>query len=324
MATRSYYSGKRVLITGGAGFLGSNLATALDQMGVKLTVLDALIPGNGGDLKNLEGLKQRYRFLKTDTRDAKGVAKAVKNQAIIFNIAGQPSHPFGIAHPDHDLAINGLAQLNLLEAVRHVNPKVKIVHCSSRQIYGRAKYLPVDETHPPQPLDPYAISKYAGEGYHRLYHRLYGLKVVVLRLTNCYGPAQNANDMAGVFMHLAIKGSPLTVFGPGNQVRDYCYVDDATNAFLAAGARASFGGEIYNVGGFERNSILEFAKTLSAIAGCSVKQVPFPAYRKAIDIGSWYADDRKFRKATGWQPVMPLKQGLKQMYQDFIKRHGKR
>lgn len=311
---KKFYREKKVLIIGGAGFIGSNLADCLDGLGAQITIQDGLIPGHGGSLKNL---KKHWRFLTIDTRDATGTPRAVKDQDIIFDIAGQPSHVFSMEHPQDDLDINAKGQINILEAVRRHNPKARVIYCSSRQVYGRPQYLPVDEDHPIAPIDGYSISKFAGESYHRLYHQAYGILTTILRVTNVYGPRQNAFDMVGVFMRQAAKGEPLTVFGQGKQVRDFIYVDDLSWAFVIAAANRKLVGKIFNIAGFEHCSIAALAERLAAISGVKVKKVPFPKHRQMIEIGDYYATDKKFRQTTLWQPRVPLDEGLQKTFDYF-------
>ncbi len=311
------YRGQPVLVTGGMGFIGSNLAIALQRIGAHVTVLDSMLPEFGANVFNLAPAEGQVRVNISDMRDRHALRYLVQGQRCIFNLAGQVSHVGSMVDPLMDLEINVRAQVLLLETCRSENPDVRIVHASSRHVYGKAQYLPVDEDHPTNPLDVYSIDKLAGEHYQRVYGAAHRMKTTILRLTNTYGPRQNALDAVGVFVRQAVMQKPLTVYGEGSQVRDYTYVDDACSALLLAGARQETVGEVYNVGGASHCSIRAFAEQLAAIAQVPVVTVPFPAERAAIEIGDFYTDDRKFRDATGWAPRVPLDQGLHATYEYF-------
>lgn len=313
----SVYSGQPILVTGGMGFLGSTLAMHLARLGAEVTILDSMLPGFGGNLANIAPVKDQVRVNFSDLRDPHALNFLVQGQRVIFNLAAQVSHVKSITDPLTDLDINARAQLLLLEACRLHNPTVRVIHASSRHVYGRAQYLPVDERHPVEPLDGYSVSKLAGEQYHRLYGAVHHLQGCVLRLTNLYGPRQNNFDCTGVFMRRAAAKQPLTVYGDGAQLRDYLYVDDACDALLLAGSREEFLGQVYNVGGADRCSIREFADRLGAVAGVPVETVPFPPERASIEIGDFYTDDTKFRRAGGWSPRVGLEEGIQQTHAYF-------
>jgi UDP-glucose 4-epimerase len=217
--------------------------------------------------------------------------------------------------PETDLAINCRAQLTLLEACRQVTPDVRVVYASTRQIYGRPRYLPVDEKHPLHPVDVNGVNKMAGEAYHILFHDVYGIHAVALRLTNTYGPRMRIKDarqtFIGVWLRAVLEGRPVEVWD-GAQQRDLTYVDDAAHAFLLAGAVTEAKGGVFNIGG-ERTTLEALAQTLIAAHGGSGRYETraFPAERKRIDIGNYYADDARFRALAGWQPETPLADGLK-------------
>lgn len=307
---RARYTGRRVLVIGGAGFLGSNIVLSLVSLGARVTVQDALIPGQGGNLAKLEEVEGQYVFHRVDIRDGDGTTECVRDQELIFNIAGQPSHAYGMRHPLEDLDVNARAQIHILEACRAVAPQATVVYCSSRHVYGRARYLPVDESHPVAPLDVYSINKFAGESYHRLYHDVYGLRTCSLRLTNTYGPRQNALDFVGVFMRKAATGQPLTVYGDGTQLRDFTYVADAVRAFVLAGVAEGMEGEVCNLGGPDHCSVREFAERLAVLAKVPVETVPFPPERAAIESGDYYASYERFRGLVGWTPRVLLSTGM--------------
>ncbi len=311
------YRGKKVLITGGLGFIGSNLAHRLVALGAEVLIVDSLIPDYGGNLFNIAGIEDRVRVNIADVRDPNAMRVLVQGQDYLFNLAGQVSHIDSMKDPYTDLEINVRAQLSILEACRHNNPQIRIVFASTRQIYGRPRYLPVDEEHLLAPTDVNGVNKMAGEWYHLVYHNVYGVRSTVLRLTNTYGPRQlmkhNRQGFVAWFVRLALEGKEIQIFGDGRQKRDFCYVDDAVDALLRAGASDAAYGEIFNVGGHVA-SLLEFTETLIRVAGQgSYRLVPFPEERKAIDIGDYYADYGKIRRILGWEPRIPLEEGLARM-----------
>jgi UDP-glucose 4-epimerase len=309
------YRGRRVLITGGLGFIGSNLARRLVELGSEVVLVDSLIPEYGGNRVNIRGLEDRVTVNVSDVRDEHSLLSLIRGQELLFNLAGQTSHVDSLHDPFTDLDINCRAQLSILETVRHENPEMKVVFASTRQLYGRPRYLPVDERHPLAPVDPNGVNKAAGERYHLVYAELYGLRCSVLRLTNTYGPRMRVRDdrqtFLGTWLRLAVEGEELLVFGDGTQRRDFTYVDDAVEAFLLAGASAEADGEVFNVGGEPPVSLRELAELLVEIAGgCSYRLVPFPEERRTIDIGDYFADDAKIRGRLGWQPRVGLREGL--------------
>jgi UDP-glucose 4-epimerase len=312
---RSFYRGRRVMITGGLGFIGSNLAHQLVAIGADVLLVDSLIPDYGGNRFNIEGIAGRVRVDTTDIRDREGMRRLVRNQEVIFNLAGQVSHVDSMRDPYTDLEINCLSQLTLLEACRHGNTSAKIVFAGTRQIYGRPDSLPVDESHLVRPTDVNGINKAAGEYYHLVYNNVFGVRACSLRLTNVYGPRQlirhNRQGFIGWFIRLALEGKTIQIYGDGSQLRDFVHVDDAADAFIRAGAVDACNGEVFNVGGTEPISHRDLTAMLINAAGSGrVTYVEWPADKKAIDIGSFYADSSKFRAATGWTPRVPLRDGL--------------
>ena len=315
MEPREKYRDKRVMITGGLGFIGSNLAHRLVDFGADVLIVDSLIPDYGGNLFNVEGIKDRVRINIADVRDASGMNYLVREQDYIFNLAGQVSHIDSMRDPYTDLEINCRSQLSLLEACRRHNPSVKVVYASTRQIYGAPDYLPVDEKHLLHPTDVNGINKMAGEWYHILYSNVYGIRATSLRLTNTYGPRQlmkhSRQGFIGWFIRLAIDGDEISVFGDGKQLRDLNYVDDVVDAFLLAGATDMVNGQVYNLGGTEPVSLLQIVETLKELnPQASYKLVPFPPEKKRIDIGDYYGDYSRIRTALGWQPQVSLREGL--------------
>jgi UDP-glucose 4-epimerase len=311
-----FYRGQRVLITGGLGFIGSNLARALVRLGARVTVVDSLIPEYGGNRRNLAGLEDRVVVNISDVRDHHSLPIFVRGQDVLFNLAGQTSHMDSMTDPATDLEINGRAQLSILEACRKHNPGIRIVFASTRQIYGRPDYLPVDEKHPLRPVDVNGINKLAGEQYHLLYSQVYGIRSTVLRLTNTIGPRMRVKDarqtFVGIWIKSVIEGQPFEVWG-GEQLRDFTYVDDAVDAFLLSAAREEAVGRIFNIGGPERVSLRTLAEELVALAGqgASYRVREFPADRRKIDIGDYYSDGTLIERTLGWKPRVKLRPALR-------------
>jgi UDP-glucose 4-epimerase len=309
------FRGRRVLVTGGLGFIGSNLARELVAAGSSVTLIDSLTPTHGGMRANIAGIEDDVEVHELDVRDTDRLHAHLLDKDVLFNLAGQTSHLDSMSDPRTDLAINCTAQLSLLEACRADNPGLRIVFAGTRQIYGRPRYLPVDEAHPVDPVDVNGINKTAGEWYHLLYGRIYGLPVTVLRLTNTYGPRMRVRDARQTFLGLwirqALQGEELLVFGDGSQRRDFSYVDDVVRALCLAATSPAAVGEVFNVGGDGHVSLQETAELVVRLAGDgSHRVVPFPDDRKAIDIGDYYADDGKLRAALGWRPEVGLEEGL--------------
>jgi len=312
---RAAFAGKRVLITGGAGFIGSHLARSLVTLGADVTIVDSLIPEYGGNLFNLSDIRDRVRLNIADVRDEHGMKYLVKSHEVFFNLAGQTSHLDSMSDPYTDLDINCRAQLSMLEACRKENPTIRIVFASTRQIYGKADRLPVDERQPLAPVDVNGINKMAGEWYHVLFSRVYGIPIGALRLTNTYGPGMRVKDarqtFLGVWIRRLVEGEPIDVYGDGAQLRDFTYVDDAVDAFLRAAVSDAAVGEVFNLGGDERISLGELARLAIEVAGQGeIRHVPFPAARKAIDIGDYYADYTHAQRTLGWTPRVRLREGL--------------
>lgn len=310
------WRGRRVLVTGGAGFLGSALCHALGEAGAEVVALDALIPGTGARRRNLEG--SGARLVEGDLRDM-DLHPVAEGVDVLFNMAGQTSHAGSQADPFTDLAINGHAQLRLIAALREVAPLARVVHASTRQFYGRPRSLPVAEDHPIVPPDANGVSKFAAEGYWLLENRVHGRPVTALRLTNCYGPRMRVMDarqtFLGIWVRRVLEGQPFEVWG-GEQLRDFSYVDDVVAAFLAAAlaleAPGAAAGRPFNLGGDAPVSLQALGDAMVAAAGeGSYVLKSFPAERAAIDIGSYHADDRAFRALTGWAPRVQLAEGLR-------------
>ena len=310
------YSGKEILITGGLGFIGSNLARRLVSQGANLTLVDSLIPQYGGNTFNIDDIKNQVAVNVCDVRDTFAMEHLIQGKEYLFNLAGQTSHLDSMADPHTDLDINAAAQLSILEVCRKVNPDIKIVFASTRQLYGRPDYLPVDEKHPIRPVDVNGINKLAGEWYHLLYNNVYGIRACALRLTNTYGPGMRVKDarqtFLGIWIRLLLEGKPIKVFGDGKQLRDFNFVDDCVEALLLAGENNNANGKVYNLGSSEIIGLSDLAKIMVNLGVSGNYELgPFPADRKAIDIGDYYSDYSLITKELGWAPKIDLKDGLK-------------
>lgn len=308
------FQGKNVLVTGGAGFIGSNLARTLVEGGAHVTLVDSLVPEYGGNLFNLEGVRDRVRLNISDVRDEHSMKVLVRGQDYLFNLAGQTSHMDSMTDPYTDLEINARAQLSILEACRHFNPGIRVVFASTRQIYGRPDYLPVDEKHPLRPTDVNGINKMAGEWYHVLYHNVYGIRCCALRLTNTFGPRMRIRDarqtFLGVWIRAAIEDRPFEVWG-GEQLRDLMYVDDCVDAMLAAASDERAAGKVYNLGAKPVVSLRELAELVVDVAGQGSFAVrEFPADRRKIDIGDYYSDASLIEAELGVRQRVDLRDAL--------------
>jgi UDP-glucose 4-epimerase len=310
-----FYRGRRVLVTGGLGFIGSNLARRLAELGADVLLVDSLIPEYGGNLFNIAGIEHLLRVNVADVRQESTMNYLVRDREVIFNLAGQVSHIDSMTDPQTDLEINCRSQLTILEACRRNNRTVKVVFAGTRQVYGRPDRLPVDESHLVRPTDINGINKAAGEYYHLVYNNVFGVRACSLRLTNVYGPRQlirhNRQGFIGWFIRLAVEGREIQIFGDGSQLRDFVFVDDVSDAFLRAGAIDACNGEVFNVGGTEHISLRDLVGLLIEVAGSgSARFVEWPPDKKIIDIGSFYADSSKFATGTGWRPAVTLREGL--------------
>ena len=310
-----FYRDKHVLVTGGLGFLGSTLATALVRKQARVTLVDGLLPLYGGNVFNIEPIRKRVAVTIADIRDEAAMDQLVRDQDVIFHIAAQTSHVDSIARPLEDLDMNARGTLILLEACRQQNPTAKLVYIGTRAEYGCAQYLPVDEAHPLEPIDIYGVHKVAGEWYHRIYHRLHRLPVVCVRLGNTYGPRhQMKHPKYGIlnwFIRLALEGKRISLYGGGQQQRDYLYVDDAVDALLRIGALRQAKGQAYNLGSGESRSLRDLVKLIIKIVGRgSYRVMPWPSERRGIETGDFQTDIRKARQELGWAPTTLLEEGL--------------
>lgn len=311
------FAGSDVLITGGLGFIGSALARRLVHLEAKVTLVDSLIPEYGGNPFNIHDIRDRVIVDLTDVRDAAAMSSLIKGRRFLFNLAGQTSHLDSMTDPVTDLNINAAAQLHILEACRLHNRDLKIVFASTRQVYGRPEYLPVDEKHPINPIDVNGINKLAGERYHLLYNDVYQIRACALRLTNTYGSGMRVKDarqtFLGIWIRRLIEQQPIQIFGNGEQQRDFNFVTDVVEALLRAAVSEDANGQMFNLGHREHVSLKELAALLVELNGSGkCEPVPFPDDRKPIDIGDYYADFGKIEAVLGWSPTVTLEEGLKQ------------
>ncbi|MCA9978848.1 MAG: NAD-dependent epimerase/dehydratase family protein [Anaerolineales bacterium] len=323
-----YYKNSNVLITGGLGFIGSNLAKRLVSMGANVTVVDSLIPEYGGNLFNVHGFRDDIEVNISDVRDVHSMRYLIQDQQYLFNLAGQTSHMDSMTDPFTDLEINSHSQLSILETCRNYNPDIKIVFASTRQIYGKPDYLPVDENHMLRPVDVNGINKMAGEWYHILYNNVYGIDACALRLTNTYGPRMRVKDarqtFLGIWIRLAVEGRPFEVWG-GEQLRDFSYVDDAVDAFLVAAMSDEANGKIFNLGDENVVSLRDLADMVIEVNGGGKYVIrEFPPEGKRIDIGDYYSDYKLITSRLGWAPKVSLRDGLRESiiyYREHLKQY---
>lgn len=322
MNIETAYSGQNALITGGLGFIGSNLARRLVELGANVAIVDNLDPDSGANLFNVAGIRREVRVIEADLGDETEMRSALKGQSYLFNLGGQMSHVGSMQDPFKDLRVNALAQLRLLETCRAVNPGINIVYAGTRQVYGKPQYLPVDENHLLSPLDNNGVSKRAGEMYHIVYNRVYDMSTCVLRMTNTYGPRMRIKDdkltFIGWWVRQLLEDGEIQIFGDGSQRRDLNHVDDVTDALLRCACRPAARGKIYNLGG-DPVRLLDLARLMiETHDGGKYALAPFPENRKRIDIGDYYGDYSLAQNEIGWKPRVSLREGIKRMLDFYI------
>ena len=323
--TADSFCGRNVLITGGLGFIGSNLAIQLAEYGATVTILDSLAPQFGGSLVNIEPIRNEVDVRIGDMRDTDTIESLVREKDFIFNLAGQVGHKESMQDPILDLNVNCLSALCLLEACRKFNPTARLLFTSTRQVYGKAKSLPVNEDHPTIPVDINGIHKLAAEHYYQLYHRIYGIRSTILRLTNTFGPRQkiccSSAGFAGFFIYQALRGETIRIFGDGGQRRDFNYVDDVAKAILLAVTSDDCQGQYFNLGSAPAYSMLGFVEAMREFCDVRIQKIPFPPESKAIEIGDYCADFSRFGNSCGWKPCVDLHQGLGRTF-EFYRQHA--
>ena len=312
----SAYKGKKVLITGGLGFIGSNLAIRLVELGARVTIVDSSVRGCGANLHNISPVSGKVCVVERDVGEAAELRGEIIESEVIFNLAGEVSHIHSMEFPTRDAELNASAQLRFLQACMQLAPGIRIVYAGTRQIYGVPQVLPVDETHPVRPADFNGIHKYAATMYHLLGSRIGKLDAVVLCLTNVYGPRMALDEpcqgFLGNFLRRSLQGRPIEIYGEGRQLRDPLYVADAVDAFLGAGSAPELPSRLYNLGGPKPLQLYEIAEIASRVAGGPPPiHSPFPAERKAIDIGSYYADVSRIRQELSWEATVGFEEGVR-------------
>ncbi len=322
-----FFRGKRVLITGGAGFIGSSIAHALVPRGARVTILDAMLPLYGGNLFNLEGIREEVAFVEGDIRDKALIDRLVADADIIFDLAAQVSHPDAKDMPLEDLDINLRGHLNVLEAMRAYAPSATVLFSSSWMVYGPITESPATEGHPARPASLYGIHKRVVEQYLQYYAEAFGLRTIVLRLPNPYGPRQQMKhakySVPGWFMRQAMEGKEITVYGDGLYERDYLYIDDVVGAFLAL-AESGEAGEAYHIGHDEKTRFVDMVDAVVATVGRGDRTlVPWPVGYVKNDTPAYILDTSKIRSATGWQPRVPLAEGIRKMAEYYARHHDK-
>jgi nucleoside-diphosphate-sugar epimerase len=309
------YRGQKALITGGLGFIGSSLAIRLVQSGTSVTLLDSMHPTCGANFFNIEPIKDDVEVVQGDSCNLELVRKLVRGKRFVFNLAGHVSHIESMQEPFEDLQMNAVAPLTVLEACRHENREARLVYSGTRQAYGRPETVPLVETQVLKPVDVNGVSKMAGEWFHMVYARAHGMYCVSLRLINTYGPRQlvkhSRQGFVGWFIRQAIDGEEIQLFGDGQQIRSFNYIDDVVDALLIAGTNEKLNGDYFNLAGVRPVPLEEFVKLLLNASGSgSYRIVPFPSDKKAIDIGSVYSSAAKFNAATGWKARVSIEEGL--------------
>ncbi len=319
------YQGKRVLITGGLGFIGSNIAQRLAPYGAKVTIVDSLDPRYGGNVANVEEIRDRITIRIGDCRDRVLMEPLMRDADVIFHLAAQVSYIDSPRIPFEDLDLNCRASLELLELCRLRNLQARVVFASSRLVLGKIVHQPVREDHPSEPLSLYGVHKLAAEKYHWLYATLYGIRTVILRVTNPYGERQQLKhskySLPGWFMRLALEGKPIMIFGDGRQLRDYIYATDLADAFLVVGLSEIPAGEIFNCGFGRSVPFREMAETIVRVLGKGlIEFVPWPPDYERVETGDVNIDISKLHRATGWAPSISLEEGIARMYRYFVSR----
>ena len=306
------YAGKRILVTGGLGFIGSSIAVRLAAMGAKVLVLDSAIRGCGANARNLAGVE--VEIIEDDIANAGNHARALSGIPVVFNMAGEISHINSMRNPLRDLELNTTAQLRFLLALREVSPGARVIYASTRQVYGVPQFLPITEAHHVNPIDFNGVHKNAAASYHRLFSESGDFDATVLRFTNVYGPRMALNvpeqGVLGHFFRRALLGDPIEIFGDGKQTRDPVYIDDVVDACLRCAAKEKLPHTYMNVGGPAAIPLAEMAATVAAAGGCPLRYRAFPEEHKSIDIGSYSTDSTRIAETIGWLAKTSFVEGV--------------
>jgi UDP-glucose 4-epimerase len=319
----SYYKNKKVLVIGGAGFIGSNLSIKLVELGAKVSIVDALLRECGGNLFNLSKIKNRIRFYHGDINKLKNISYVLGEADVIFNCIGFTNHLASIKDPLQDLKLNVSVHLQLLLACKNSNISARIVYLASRSQYGRSQSKKIKETHPICPLDFHGAHKAMGEIYHTLFNTLYGVDARILRVTNVYGPRQDMrNGNPGIinkFIKEMMEGERILIFGSGNRVKDFLYVDDVVDAILHLAMKKDVEHRVYNLGG-NPVAIEEVVRAIISILGRGKYEVvPFPKSVKAMDTGDVILDSSRIKNEFGWKSNVKLHEGVKDTIVFYLK-----
>jgi UDP-glucose 4-epimerase len=311
-------------VTGGLGFIGSNLVRRLVSLGAGVTVVDSLEVGCGGNRYNLSGLEGDLRIVECNIAKPAAFTGELERADVVFNLAGEISHIHSMRFPERDAALNMVSQLAFLQDCAERRPGMRVVYAGTRQIFGTPRYLPVDEQHPIQPTDFNGVHKYAAASYHLMLTAAGSMDAVVLNLTNVFGPRMGLDNpcqgFLSNFVRRAITGQAIEIYGDGRQLRDPLYVDDAVDLFLLAGAAGKPSARMYNVGGAGVLSLAEIAQAISRQAGAPAPVFrPFPEEHKAIDIGSYSTDFSLARQDFGWSPAVAFQSGIAATVEFFLR-----
>ena len=306
--------GQKVLITGGLGFIGSNLAHTCVRLGAEVTIYDCLDPRSGGNFHNIDDIESDVDVVREDIRDFESVCAAVRNQAVLFNCAAYTSHPKSMREPLIDIDVNCKGVINILEAARQFNPGLSIIHVGTSTQTGKMQKNPIDEHHAEFPVDIYSANKSASEKYVLIYGSAYRMKTTVVRLANVFGPRANIKSpdfgFMNYFIGLALQNKELTIFGEGTQLRNVCFVDDAVAALVSASQRKESFGQVFFAVGDEHYNIAQIAQHITERIGGCMRLVPWPKDRETIEIGDAIISNLKAKQLLNWAPSFDLPSGL--------------